>query len=113
LKKGDTAPTFNLMDQAGNHVKLADFKGKKVLLYFYPKADTSGCTKRACSVRDARPGLQDLGVATLGISPDGADAQKKFDKKNSLAFPLLSDPDHRLAEFYGAWAEKKHGLFDG
>jgi thioredoxin-dependent peroxiredoxin len=107
LKTGDTAPDFNLMDQDGKNVKLADFKGKKVLLYFYPKADTSGCTKQACSVRDARPDFQDLGVAALGISPDGVDAQKKFDRKHSLAFPLLSDPDHKVSELYGTWGEKK------
>jgi len=107
LKKGDTAPAFNLTDQDGKTVTLADFKGEKVLLYFYPKAGTSGCTKQACSVRDARSELQDIGVAPLGISPDAADAQKKFDKKHSLAFPLLSDPDHKVAELYGAWGEKK------
>jgi peroxiredoxin Q/BCP len=107
LKTGDTAPDFNLMDQDGKNVKLAGFKGRKVLLYFYPKANTSGCTKQACSVRDARPDFQDLGVAALGISPDGVDAQKKFDRKHSLAFPLLSDPDHKVAELYGAWGEKK------
>ncbi|MGO9571190.1 MAG: thioredoxin-dependent thiol peroxidase [Desulfomonilaceae bacterium] len=107
LQNGDTATAFNLVDQDGKHLKLADFKGKKVFLYFYPKADTSGRTKQACSVRDARPELQDLGVAALGISPDGADAQKKFDRKHSLAFPLLSDPDHKVAELYGAWGENK------
>jgi thioredoxin-dependent peroxiredoxin len=107
LKKGDKAPNFNLMDQVGKKVKLADFKGKKLLLYFYPKADTSGCTKQACSVRDARSDLQDLGVVALGISPDPVEAQKKFDKKHSLEFPLLSDPDHKVAELYGTWGEKK------
>ncbi len=107
LKKGDTAPNFNLVDQNGKHVKLADFKGKKVLLYFYPKANTSGCTKQACNVRDARSELEEIGVMVLGISPDGAEAQKKFDAKHSLQFPLLSDPDHRVAELYGAWGEKK------
>ena len=107
LKKGDKAPNLNLMDQVGKKVKLADFKGKKLLLYFYPKADTSGCTKQACSVRDARSDLQDLGVVALGISPDAVEAQKKFDKNHSLEFPLLSDPDHKVAELYGAWGEKK------
>jgi thioredoxin-dependent peroxiredoxin len=107
LKEGDKAPNFNLVDQDGKGVKLVDFEGKKVLLYFYPKANTSGCTKQACSVRDARPDLQDLGVAALGISPDGAEVQKKFDRKHSLQFPLLSDPDHKVAELYGAWGEKK------
>lgn len=107
LKKGDAAPAFSLADQDGNRVKLTDFKGKKVLLYFYPKANTSGCTKQACSVRDARDDLKDLGIVALGISPDDPDAQKKFDTKHALAFPLLSDPDHKVAELYGAWGEKK------
>ncbi|MEW6137717.1 MAG: thioredoxin-dependent thiol peroxidase [Thermodesulfobacteriota bacterium] len=107
LKRGDNAPAFNLMDQDGKPVSLSDFKGKKILLYFYPKANTSGCTKQACSVRDAQSDLQDLGVVSLGISPDTPDAQRKFDQKHSLAFPLLSDPDHKVAELYGAWGEKK------
>jgi thioredoxin-dependent peroxiredoxin len=107
LKKGDKTPVFDLIDQDGKHVKLADFKGKKVLLYFYPKADTPGCTKQACSVRDARDDLGELGVIVLGISPDAVESRKKFDRKHSLEFPLLSDPDHRVAERYGAWGEKK------
>jgi peroxiredoxin Q/BCP len=106
LKSGDQAPSFDLVDQQGQAVKLADFKGKKVLLFFYPKALTSGCTKKACSVRDARIELADLGVAALGISPDQADLQKKFDTKHSLGFPLLSDPDHAVAAAYGVWGEK-------
>lgn len=107
LKKGNTAPNFNLMDQNGKKVKLTDFKGKKVLVYFYPKAGTSRCTKQACSVRDSHSDLQELGVVALGISPDGVDAQKKLDKKHALTFPLLSDPDHKVAELYGVWGEKK------
>jgi len=107
LKKGNTAPNFDLMDQNGKKVKLTDFKGKKVLVYFYPKAGTSGCTKQACSVRDSHSDLQELGVLALGISPDGVDAQKKFDQKHALTFPLLSDPDHKVAELYGVWGEKK------
>jgi peroxiredoxin Q/BCP len=106
LKPGDQAPSFDLVDQQGQAVKLADFKGKKVLLFFYPKALTSGCTKQACSVRDARTELVDLGVAALGISPDQVDLQKKFDTKHSLGFPLLSDPDHAVAAAYGVWGEK-------
>jgi thioredoxin-dependent peroxiredoxin len=106
LKSGDWAPEFSLPDQQGHTVKLADFKGKKVLLFFYPKALTSGCTKQACSVRDARTELADLGVAALGISPDPAALQQKFDAKFSLRYPLLSDPDHAVAEAYGVWGEK-------
>ena len=107
LKKGDQAPSFNLVDQERKEVRLSDFIGKKILLYFYPKANTSGCTKQACSVRDARLDLEEFGVAAIGISPDGTAAQKNFDNKYSLQFPLLSDPDHKVAELYGAWGEKK------
>jgi thioredoxin-dependent peroxiredoxin len=107
LKPGDKAPNFNLPDQNGKKIKLADFKGQKLLLYFYPKADTSGCTKQACAVRDARADLVDAGVAAVGVSPDPPDKQKKFDDKHSLDFPLLSDPDHKASEAYGVWAEKK------
>lgn len=106
LKSGDQAPEFALQDQQGQIVKLVDFKGKKILVFFYPKAMTSGCTKQACSVRDARTELADLGVAVLGISPDPVDLQKKFDSKHSLEFPLLSDPDHAVAEAFGVWGEK-------
>jgi peroxiredoxin Q/BCP len=107
LKPGDKAPDFNLTDQDGKQVKLGSFKGKKLLVYFYPKADTSGCTKQACSVRDAEPDLSALSVAAVGISPDPPDRQKKFDTKYSLGFPLLSDPDHLVAERYAVWGEKK------
>jgi peroxiredoxin Q/BCP len=106
LKPGDRAPEFALRDQQGQTVKLSDFKGKKLLLFFYPKALTSGCTKQACSVRDARTDLADLGVAALGLSPDPIDLQKKFATKHSLGFPLLSDPDHAVAEAFGVWGEK-------
>ncbi len=106
LQPGDPAPVFTLTDQDGNTVRLTDFLGQKVLLFFYPKALTSGCTKQACSVRDARSELADLGVAALGISPDPPDLQKKFDAKHSLGFPLLSDPDHAVAQAYGVWGEK-------
>mgnify|MGYP000879929081 CR=1 FL=1 len=106
LQPGDQAPAFTLPDQQGQTINLADFKGKKLLLFFYPKALTSGCTKQACSVRDARSELADLGVAALGVSPDGVELQKKFDTKHSLGYPLLSDPDHSVAEAYGVWGEK-------
>lgn len=107
LKAGDKAPNFNLQDQNGNKVTLANFKGRKLLVYFYPKANTSGCTKQACSIRDANDDLDLADVAAIGISPDLPDKQKKFDDKHSLSFPLLSDPDHQVAEAYGAWGEKK------
>jgi thioredoxin-dependent peroxiredoxin len=106
LNIGDPAPDFALADQEGNTVKLSDFQGKKLLLYFYPKADTPGCTKQACQIRDARTELADMGVDAVGISPDKPSAQKKFDGKYGLGFPLLSDPEHAAAQAYGAWGEK-------
>jgi peroxiredoxin Q/BCP len=107
LKAGDKAPDFVLINQSGEEIKLSDFKGRKMLVYFYPKADTSGCTKQACSIRDANPDLSSLGIAALGISPDKPTKQKQFDDKYGLGFPLLSDPDHQVAKAYGAWGEKK------
>ena len=104
LTPGDKAPTFTLEDQTGEKVKLSDFKGRKVLVYFYPRADTPGCTQQACGLRDAAPEIGDTVV--LGISPDKPAAQAKFDAKYSLGFPLLSDQDHAVAEAYGAWGEK-------
>jgi peroxiredoxin Q/BCP len=106
LETGDQAPAFELPDQNGKTVRLSDFRGRKLLLYFYPKADTPGCTKQACAVRDARDDLTGSGVAVLGISPDHPEKQKKFDSKYTLGFPLLSDADHVVAEAYGAWGEK-------
>ncbi len=106
LQKGDKAPDFSLTNQNGSNVALSDFAGKKLLVYFYPKADTPGCTVQACSVRDSRPDLKNLGISAVGISPDQPEKQKKFDTKHDLGFPLLSDPDHAVAEAYGAWGEK-------
>ena len=106
LHSGDKASLFELPDQHNNIIKLSDYQGQKLLVYFYPKADTPGCTKQACSVRDARPDLTKLGVAALGISPDKPEKQKKFDDKHSLGFPLLSDPDHTIADAWGVWGEK-------
>ena len=106
LSIGDKAPAFSLLDQEGKPVSLSDFKGRKLLLYFYPKADTSGCTKQACSIRDASKELKKLGAAAVGISPDEPTKQKKFDDKYSLGFPLLSDSDNKVAKAYGAWGEK-------
>jgi peroxiredoxin Q/BCP len=106
LNPGAAAPAFQLPDQHGRTVSLADFAGQKLLVYFYPRADTPGCTRQACSIRDAREELRDLGLAVVGISPDQPAKQQKFDAKYNLSFPLLADPDHRVAEAYGAWGEK-------
>ena len=104
LKAGDKAPPFTLLDQDGKPVKLADHKGRKVLIFFYPKADTPGCTAQACGLRDIRGDIGDTVV--LGISPDKPAKQAKFDTKFGLGFPLLADEDHAVAEAYGVWAEK-------
>ncbi len=106
LSEGQKAPAFSLRDQSGKTVKLSDYKGRKVLLYFYPKADTPGCTTQSCAVRDARQDLKKLSVDVLGISPDEPEAQKKFDVKYSLGFPLLADTEHAAADAYGVWGEK-------
>ncbi|MCU1448894.1 MAG: Peroxiredoxin [Acidimicrobiales bacterium] len=106
LKPGDKAPAFKLSDQSGNDVKLSDFKGRKVLVYFYPKADTPGCTTQACELRDASDRLGD--TAVVGISPDPPSRQAKFAEKYSLGFPLLADEDHAIAEAYDVWGEKKN-----
>jgi peroxiredoxin Q/BCP len=104
LKPGDKAPAFTLLDQSEQKVKLSDHKGRKVLVYFYPKADTPGCTTQACELRDARPKLG--GTVVLGISPDKPAKQAKFDAKYELGFPLLADEDHAVAEAFDVWAEK-------
>lgn len=104
LSPGDKAPAISLVDQRGDTVKLSSFKGRKVLVFFYPKADTPGCTTQACGMRDV---LGDIGeTVVLGISPDPPAKQAKFDEKYGLGFPLLSDEDHAVAEAYGAWGEK-------
>lgn len=104
LKVGDPAPNFQLQDQNGNEVSLDSLRGKKVLLYFYPKADTPGCTKQSCHVRDLAPQAGD--AVLLGISPDKPEKQKRFDEKYSLGFPLLCDEDLAAAQAYGVWREK-------
>jgi len=106
LHPGDTAPDFTLTDQKGRQVSLGDFSGRKLLLYFYPKANTPGCTTQACSIRDAGQEFTAQAVAAVGISPDMPEKQAKFDTKYSLGFPLLSDPDHAVADAYGVWGEK-------
>jgi len=104
VSPGDKAPAIVLLDQQGNKVKLSDLKGRKVLVFFYPKADTPGCTTQACGMRDV---IGDIGdTAVLGISPDPPAKQKRFDEKYGLGFPLLADEDHAVADAYGAWGEK-------
>ncbi len=106
LEKGNKAPEFTLSDQDGKSISLKDFKGTKVLVYFYPKADTPGCTAQACSIRDFWGELKKAGVTALGISPDTVEKQKKFADKYTLNFQLLADPDHAVAEAYGVWDKK-------
>ena len=106
LSPGQKAPGFSLSDQDGRTVKLTDYKGRKLLIYFYPKADTPGCTTQSCAVRDARQDMKKLSVDVLGISPDAPEDQKKFDVKFTLGFPLLADVDHAVAEAYGVWGDK-------
>lgn len=107
LAAGDAAPPFALTDQHGETVRLEDFRGRKLLVYFYPKADTPGCTTQSCDVRDHRQEFVDLGVDVVGISPDEPGAQLAFDRKFSLGFPLLADTDHAVADAWGTWGEKK------
>jgi thioredoxin-dependent peroxiredoxin len=104
LAAGDKAPAFALSDQDGNTVKLGDYKGRKVLVYFYPKADTPGCTQQSCGLRDISGQVGDTVI--VGISPDKPAKQKKFDDKYGLGFPLLADEDHAVAEAYEVWTEK-------
>jgi peroxiredoxin Q/BCP len=109
LEPGDTAPPLKLTDQHERRVSLADLRGRKVLVYFYPEADTPGCTTQSCSLRDHRQDLAGIGTEVIGISPDMPDKQLAFDRKYGLGFPLLSDPRHEVAEAWGAWGEKKRG----
>ncbi len=106
IEAGQTAPNFTLTDDKGSRVSLADLQGSPVVLYFYPKDDTPGCTTEACNFRDAQSELAKTGVKLLGISPDSVDSHVKFRDKFSLNFPLLADPDHAVAEQFGAWREK-------
>ena len=108
LDPGTKAPSFTLEDYTGQQYSLADYAGHKVILYFYPKASTPGCTKEACDFRDNLASLKSLGYVVLGVSPDKPAALEKFTTKESLPFPLLSDADHAVALAYGAWGEKKN-----
>jgi|ERR1019366_4831080 peroxiredoxin Q/BCP len=106
LKPGDPAPAFTLPADDGSVVSLASLRGRTVVLYFYPKDDTSGCTTEACEIRDAWTDVEATGAIVLGVSPDGVSSHVKFKRKYSLPFRLLADTDHRVAEAYGAWGEK-------
>jgi thioredoxin-dependent peroxiredoxin len=106
IEEGQQAPDFTLPDQDGNDVTLSELQGRTVVLYFYPKADTPGCTTQACGVRDHMPAYEDAGAVVLGVSPDPVDAVKKFHDKQNLNFTLLADEDHAVCDRYGVWAEK-------
>jgi peroxiredoxin Q/BCP len=106
IEQGDEAPDFELPDQDGRAVRLSDFRGRPVVVYFYPKADTPGCTTQACGVRDHRADYAKVGATVLGISPDPVKKVKKFHEKYDLDFALLADEDHAITDSYGVWVEK-------
>jgi thioredoxin-dependent peroxiredoxin len=106
LKVGDLAPDFETVNDQNEKVKLSDFRGKKVVLYFYPKDNTPGCTQQACGFRDSYPQIQEKDAVVLGVSPDSAKSHTSFRSKFELPFPLLVDSDHKIAEAYGVWQEK-------
>lgn len=106
LKIGDLAPDFSLISDSGETVRLSDLRGQRVVLYFYPKDDTSGCTTQACGFRDAYPVIEEKNAVVLGVSPDGVMSHQKFKTKHNLPFTLLVDEDHSAAEAYGVWQEK-------
>ena len=108
LEIGTKAPDFTLPDQNGEMRSLADYKGQKVILYFYPKDNTAGCTKQACGFAERYPQIQEKGAVVLGVSKDSVKSHKNFEEKYSLPFTLLSDPEHKVLEMYGAWGEKKN-----
>ena len=106
IETGQTAPDFELADQDGDPVRLSDLRGQRVVLYFYPKADTPGCTTQACGIRDHQADYDAAGATVLGVSPDPVASVKRFHDKHGLTFRLLADEDHAVAETYGVWAEK-------
>jgi thioredoxin-dependent peroxiredoxin len=108
VTEGEPAPEFTVTNDTGEQVSLSDFRGKPVVLYFYPKDDTPGCTAQACGIRDAYGEFERAGAVVLGISPDSEKKHVKFKEKYDLPFTLLADPEHEVAEQYGVWAEKKY-----
>ncbi len=108
VREGEPAPEFTLASDAGEQVSLSDFRGKPVVLYFYPKDDTPGCTTQACGIRDAYAEFEQAGAVVLGVSPDDVGSHVKFREKYALPFTLLADPEHEVAERYGVWGEKKY-----
>ena len=106
LKVGDPAPGFTLTSAEGEEVSLSDFRGQRVILFFYPTAATSGCTRQACGFRDNLPRIETANATVVGVSPDGPEALAQWKKKEGFTYPLLSDPDHAVTEQYGAWGEK-------
>lgn len=108
VEEGRQAPDFELASDAGDRVRLSDLRGKPVVLYFYPKDETPGCTRQACGIRDAWDDYQARGAVVLGVSPDDVESHAKFKENHRLPFALLADPDHAVAAEYGAWGEKKN-----
>ena len=106
LEAGAQAPDFELLDHQGQRIRLRDLRGKRVVLYFYPRDGTPGCTREACSFRDVYAKLQKAGVVVLGVSPDPPESHARFRERHRLPFPLLSDPEGKVAQAYGAWAQK-------
>ena len=106
LQIGDNAPDFTALADSGEKIRLKDFRGKKVILYFYPKDDTPGCTREACDLRDSNARLAGKGAVVLGVSVDAVASHAKFKSKYDLPFPLISDEDHKIVEAYGVWKEK-------
>jgi peroxiredoxin Q/BCP len=106
LRENDPAPDFTLPDETGEPVRLSDLRGQRVILYFYPRADTPGCTLESCEFRDLHPRIEEKGAVVLGVSPDSVKEVRRFREKYGFPFHLLADADHQVAEAYGAWVEK-------
>ena len=109
VEEGQEAPDFELTGDSGERVRLSQFRGRPVVLYFYPKDDTPGCTKQACRIRDSYDDFEQRGAVVLGVSPDEETSHVKFKQKYELPFTLLADPEHEVAEEYGVWAERNYG----